>query len=126
MHLHPIMYVRDQYAERDFYELFGFERHYEGDDFPGFVAIRHGSAIIGLQKASNDHAAYATGLRWQFEVDRIDDIDRIISICLANGLEYEVIVEEGGERFRSRSVTVRSPAGITVWFEGPNEADSPE
>jgi hypothetical protein len=123
MQLHPIMYVSDQYAERDFYELFGFERHYEGDEFPGFLAIRHGLAVIGLQKASEDHAPYATGLRWQLEVDSVDDIEEIIAVCRTNGLEHDVIAEQGGGRFRSRCVTVRSPAGITVWFEGPNEAD---
>ena len=46
MQLHPIMYVADQYAERSFYELFGFERVYEGEEFPGFLAIGHGEAII--------------------------------------------------------------------------------
>ena len=56
------MYVADQYAERDFYELFGFERLYEGDEFPGFLAIRHGEAIIGLQKASLDTPSYFRGL----------------------------------------------------------------
>jgi hypothetical protein len=38
MQLHPIMYVGDQYAEREFYELFGFERHYEGEEFPAATA----------------------------------------------------------------------------------------
>jgi len=122
MQLHLIMYVPDQYAERDFYELFGFERHYEGSEFPGFLAIRHGSAIIGLQKASDDNPSYSTGLRWQFEVDRVDEIDEVIAVCVSHELDHEVMVEEGGERFRTRCVTVRSPAGIVVWFEGPNEA----
>ena len=45
MQLHPIMYVADQYAERSFYELLGFQRVYEGDEFPGFLAIQHGDAI---------------------------------------------------------------------------------
>jgi hypothetical protein len=58
MQLHPIMYVADQYAERSFYELFGFERVYEGEEFPGFLAIRLGEAVIGLQRASSG----ATGL----------------------------------------------------------------
>jgi Glyoxalase/Bleomycin resistance protein/Dioxygenase superfamily len=123
MQLHPIIYVADQYAERDFYELFGFERHCEGDEFPGFLAIRHGPALIGLQQASDDHPPYTTGLRWQFELDSVDDIEAIISVCRAHEIEHQVIEEDGGVRFRSRSVTVRSPAGITVWFEGPNEAD---
>jgi hypothetical protein len=116
------MYVQDQYSERDFYELFGFERVYEGDEFPGFLAIAHGSAIIGLQQASADNPAYHGGLRWQFEVDSIAELDEIIAICGTQGLPHDVIVEEGGSRFRRRCVTVRSPAGVLVWLEGPNEA----
>jgi hypothetical protein len=115
------MYVPDQYAERDFYELLGFERHYEGDEFPGFLALRNGSTIIGLQRASDQHPRYTTGLRWQFEVDRVDEIKHIISVCAANDLAHEVIVEEGGDRFLTHCVKVHSPAGVEVWFEGPNE-----
>jgi len=122
MELHPIMYVPDQYAERDFYELFGFEQVYEGDEFPSFLAIRHGSAVIGLQTASDDQPAYSDGLRWQFEVDSRADMDDIIAVCRTHELEHDVIVEEGGARFRRRCATVRSPAGVVVWFEGPNEA----
>lgn len=81
MELHPIMYVPDQYAEREFYELFGFERHYEGDEFPGFLAIRHGDAIIGLQRASAEHPAYTEGLRWQFELERVDELDEMLAAC---------------------------------------------
>lgn len=121
MELHPIMYVPDQYAERAFYELFGFEPVYEGDEFPGFLAIRNGSAVIGLQKASHDQPAYSTGLRWQFEVDSTDDLDEIIEICSAHQVEHHVIIEEAGDRFRRRCVTVRSPAGVVIWFEGPDE-----
>jgi hypothetical protein len=121
MELHPIMYVHDQYAERAFYELFGFQRHYEGPEFPGFLAIRHGQAIIGLQQSSRDHPAYAGGLRWQFEVDSAEEIDDIAAVCSSHELEFEIEVEEGGTAFRTRCVKVQSPAGVTVWFEGPNE-----
>lgn len=121
MQLHPIMYVPDQYAERDFYRLFGFESHYEGEEFPGFLAIRRGSAIIGLQKASERHPPYAGGLRWQFEAETIEEIDEVIAMCAAHDVDHEVHVEEGGERFRTRCVTIQSPAGVRVWFEGPNE-----
>jgi len=124
MELHPIMYVSDQYAERDFYELFGFKRVYEGDEFPGFLAIGHGSAVIGLQQASEDEPPYSGGLRWQFEVGSAAEMDAIIAVCRANELEHDVIVEEGGNRFRRRCATVRSPAGVVVWFEGPNEAEA--
>jgi hypothetical protein len=123
MQLHPIMYVADQYAERDFYELFGFERLYEGDEFPGFLAIRHGDAIIGLQRASGENPQYSGGLRWQFELAEAGELDQIIATCRAHNLDHDVVSEEGGDRFRRRLVTVRSPAGVTVWFEGANEAD---
>jgi hypothetical protein len=122
--LHPIMYVADQYAERSFYELFGFQREYEGDEFPGFLAVRHGEAIIGLQRASPEQPAYLHGLRWQFELDRADGVDEIIMICRAHGLEHDVVTEQGGDRFVRRLVAVKSPCGVTVWFEGANEADS--
>jgi hypothetical protein len=44
------MYVPDQYAERSCYELFGFERVYEGDEFPGFLAIQHGKRSSGCSE----------------------------------------------------------------------------
>lgn len=122
MELHPIMYVPDQYAERAFYELFGLERVYEGDEFPGFLAIANGSAVIGLQPASHEQPAYGHGLRWQFEVDSAAHMQDILNVCRARQLDHEVIAEEGGERFRRQCITVRSPAGVAVWFEGPNQA----
>lgn len=123
MQLHPIMYVADQYAEREFYERFGFERLYEGDEFPGFLAIRHGDAIIGLQRASSEHPPYADGLRWQFELAEESELDELIAICRAHNLVHDVVTEEGGDRFRRRLLKMRSPAGVTVWFEGANQAD---
>ena len=123
MQLHPIMYVADQYAEREFYERFGFERLYEGDEFPGFLAIRHGDAIIGLQRASSEHPPYSDGLRWQFELAEETELDEFIAICRAHDLVHDVVAEEGGDRFRRRLLKVRSPAGVTVWFEGANQAD---
>ena len=124
MQLHPIMYVADQYAERSFYELFGFERTYEGEEFPGFLAIRHGEAIIGLQRASPGQPAYTQGLRWQFELDAAHEVDEVIATCRQHNLPHEVVTERGGDRFRTRLVAVTSPSGITVWFEGPNEAEN--
>jgi hypothetical protein len=121
MRLHPIMYVPDQYAERDFYSLFGFTNRYEGDEFPGFLAIQHGEAVIGLQRASDENPAYQRGLRWQFEIDTADELEAIISICQARGLDHEVETERGGELFKTRLVKVQSPAGCLIWFEGPND-----
>ena len=106
-----------------FYELFGFERHYEGDEFPGFLAIRHGDAIIGLQRASSENPPYSEGPRWQFELTEAGELDQVIAIRQTRDLAYDVVSEEGGDRFRRRLVSVCSPAGVTVWFEGVNKAD---
>src|SRR5215468_294005 len=55
--LHPIMYVADQYAERSFYELFGFQRVYEGDEFPGFLAIRTGKRSLDFSARRPNYRA---------------------------------------------------------------------
>jgi hypothetical protein len=123
--LHPIMYVSDQYAERAFYELFGFQRWYEGEEFPGFLAVRHGNAIIGLQRASRESPAYSGGLRWQFELETAAQLDEVTATCRKHHLKHEQHVEQGGERFETRLVSVRSPNGVLVWFESPNEAATP-
>jgi hypothetical protein len=122
MKLHPIMYVPDQYVERDFYRRLGFEDHYEGDAFPGFLAIRHGEAIIGLQRASPAQPAYTAGLRWQFELSTVDELDDLIAICERDELDHEVAVEVGGPSFSTRVLAVSAPSGVRVWFEGPNQA----
>jgi hypothetical protein len=116
---HPIMYVPDPYAERDFFELFGFETVYEGDEFPGFLAVGSGDVRLGLSSngelpADGGHAA----IRWQFIVDDVDDI---IVACEQANLAYDVLVEEGGQTHRARCVKVESPNGMPIWFEGPNE-----
>ncbi|GAA3630926.1 hypothetical protein [Microlunatus ginsengisoli] len=122
MQLHPIMYVADQYAERDFCRRFGFEDHYEGDEFPGFLAIRHGAAVIGLQRSSAEQPAYEHGLRWQFELDSGEELDVLVSVCERGGLDHELSVESGGSRFRTRLLTVVAPSGVRVVFEEPGQA----
>jgi hypothetical protein len=124
MQLHPIMYVADQFAERRFYALFGFATVYEGEEFPGFLALQHGEAIIGLQRESEDHPKYREGLRWQFELETPEQIDSIISVCRTHALEHEVVTESGGSRFMTRIVKVRAPSGTLIWFESPNESPS--
>ncbi len=116
---HPILYVADPYAERDFFALFGFETVYEGNEFPGFLAIECGTVLFGLSR-NRDLAAAGThdGVRWQLLVDDVEDI---ATVCSQAGLECEVVVEEGGTTHRARIAKVTSPNGVPVWFEGPNE-----
>jgi hypothetical protein len=47
----------------------------------------------------------------------------MIAICRTHNLDHDVVTEQGGDRFHRRLLTVRSPASVTVWFEGANEAD---
>lgn len=116
---HPILYVTDPYAERDFFRQFGFETVYEGDEFPGFLAIQSGSVIFGLSGNKDLPPAAHEGVRWQF---RVADVDKIVETCDAASLACEFVVESGGDAHRARVVKVVSPNGVVVWFEGPNEA----
>ena len=116
---HPILYVADPHAERDFFIRFGFKTVYEGDEFPGFIAVECGSVCFGLSRNKELAATTAyDAVRWQLIVD---DVDEITSTCAAAGLACEVVVEEGGTTHRSRIAKVVSPNGVPVWFEGPNE-----
>jgi hypothetical protein len=38
----------------------------------------------------------------------------MIGICRAHNLDDDVVTEQGGDRFRRRLLTVRSPNGVTV------------
>jgi hypothetical protein len=118
--LHPILYVDDQYAERDFYRLFGFETVYEGPEFPGFLAVASGPVTFGLSTRPDLPRDGVANVRWQLMVD---DIDQITAACEAARLPYEVEVEVGGATHRTRLVKVRSPNAVQVWFEGPNELE---
>jgi hypothetical protein len=118
---HPILYVADPYAERDFFGRFGFTTLYEGEEFPGFLAVECGSVCFGL--SMNNELPLSGSyeqVRWQLMVD---DVDEIASVCAAAGLAYEVLIEEGGTTHRARIVKVASPNGVPVWFEGPNELE---
>jgi hypothetical protein len=117
---HPILYVADPYAERDFLHRFGFETTYEGDEFPGFLAVACGAVRFGLSENRQLDATAHDGVRWQLMVDDVSDIE---SVCAAAHLPCEVVIEEGGTTHRARLAKVTSPNGVTVWFEGPNEIE---
>lgn len=117
---HPILYVDDPRAERDFYAEFGFETAYEGDEFPDFIAVKASSALFGL---SSNHPPVDgdpyRAVRWQLMVD---DVDEIVAICRRQGRRCEIEVENPTASHFVRIAKVRSPNGVLVWFEGPNEA----
>jgi hypothetical protein len=101
--------------------LFGFETIYEGVEFPGFLAVRCGTAVFGLSDNKDLPSSGAhEGVRWQLIVD---DVDEIASVCTRAELAFDIIVEEGGTTHRARIARVTSPNGVLVWFEGPNEIE---
>ncbi len=101
---HPILYVADPYAERDFFARFGFDTVYEGDEFPDFLAVQCGSVIFGISGNKEDLPLTAhEGVRWQF---RVDDVDELVAVCESVGLANEVIVETCGETQLARIVKV--------------------
>ena len=55
---HPILYVAEPYAERDFFIRFGFETFYEGDEFPGFLAVKLRLSPIWLSSSSRHKIHY--------------------------------------------------------------------
>lgn len=114
------MYVPDQYRERAFYEALGFSTVYEGEEFPGFLALSRGGSIFGLQASSEQHPPYAGGLRWQFEVETETELAEVIGACEAHSFDHRLVEERGGDRFHTWILVVRSPAGVDVWIEGPS------
>jgi catechol 2,3-dioxygenase-like lactoylglutathione lyase family enzyme len=118
--LHPILYVTDAQAERAFFEQFGFRTTFEGEEFPGFLAVEAGTARFGISSNRGPLQSPAhEGVRWQLLVD---DVEAVVAVCTAQGWAFEEDVEVGGSTHRARIVKVLSPNGVTVWFEGPNEA----
>jgi len=98
--LHPIVYVDDPHAERDFYAAFGFQTTYEGAEFPGFVALSAGRATFAVSQRDNGPRGGSDAIRWQFTVRSVDDI---AAVCESNGYDHEVITERGGDMFRTES-----------------------
>jgi hypothetical protein len=91
------------------------------------LAIGHGAAIIGCQGVVRN-LPYGGGLRWQFELTKPGELERIIAICDAQHLTYDVVAEEAGIAFSNASTrSVSQPAshkdarvvGSTLWPLSP-------
>jgi catechol 2,3-dioxygenase-like lactoylglutathione lyase family enzyme len=111
--LQPILNVRSVQAEREFYVRLGFEVSHESD---GFVALSCGAPVLfGLQQGEQgDPASFERQMYWQFGVDSVGDLARR---CEREGIPIESppALQEWGEWV----LTLRSPSGYRVTFEGP-------
>ena len=120
---HPILYVADPNFKRDFFRHFGFETVYEGDEFPGFLAVECGSVCFGLSgnKELPETTAYDC-VRWQLLVDNVDEI---VSVCAAAALPCEVIIGEGGTTSFTYSKDYLAQRGSRSGSRVPTNSASP-
>ena len=113
----PIVLVSDLDAEVEFYSKLGFRIIYQGEEFPGFVALESGAVGFGLQQDSSFEPSHIRSvLVWQFQVRSLRPFMRIA---------YEHHWRTNGPRQYwpeqdAWEFTVYSPNGYPLVVEGPN------
>ncbi len=110
----PILYVRDLDSEVDFYTSLGFEITYQGDEFPGFIALNSGEFEFGLkEKEDFDPLQAEASFVWQMEVD---SFTKVLAICVERALEYS----EPKQYWEARDaweMTVQTPNGYSLHLD---------
>jgi lactoylglutathione lyase len=113
----PIVSVSDLAATQRFYEKLGFEQEYqfppEGE--PGFVAMKRGTATIGIGaggEAGQDRFGY-----WVY----VDDVDATVERLRADGAP--VVAEPDEQPWGERVAMTRDPAGNLVYLGSLASAD---
>lgn len=116
--LQPILHVHDVPAEVEFYQKLGFSVITQD---PDFAALQYGDRILfGLQPIPEEADLSLTGLVWQIGVA---DIDQIIQVCLKNKIDLYTLPAE--QSWGEWLMSVRSPNGILVYFEGLRSKPDP-
>ncbi len=110
----PIIYVRDLDAEVEFYKNFGFEISYEGDEFPGFIALRCESFEFGVEAKSDFEPESAqASFVWQMETD---SFSKVRAVCKAKGYKFSE-PKCYWEEWDSWEMQVQTPNGYTLHFD---------
>ena len=110
----PILYVRELDQEVEFYAHLGFEISYQGDEFPGFVALRNNNNEFGLsEKKDFDPAKARDSFVWQMETD---SFSKIIAICNEQGFEYASPKQYWQER-DAWEMQVKTPNGYLLHLD---------
>src|SRR5262245_21132739 len=116
----PIVFVGDAAAERDFYLKLGFEISYEGPEYPGLVALQHGTVEFGIeQRADFDPETPGHVLVWQFGVS---DLDAAKSVLDDAEIPYEEMLQTPRADWRYRILQTTTPNGYSLVLEGEREA----
>ena len=111
----PIIYVKDLDAEVQFYETFGFQISYQGDEFPNFIAIAQGDLEFGIERKETFNADEANrSILWQFQVD---DLSEAVRICQRSSYKHTPPVKYW-EAADGWEMQVWSPNGYTINLEG--------
>jgi predicted enzyme related to lactoylglutathione lyase len=105
--------VRDVQAESTFYRQLGFEVF---DEMGGFIAMSYGDCILfGLQEEPHSNpSGFAKHAIWQIGAE---DINVVFKTCQQQGLD--IIQEPELQKWDEWIMSVVSPNGYTVLFEGP-------
>ena len=113
----PILYVRDLQAETAFYQALGLQITYQGDDFPGFIAIGCEQLEFGLEtKPDFDPDSVSKVLAWQFEVDSL-----LPFVQLAERKRWDYQAPSCYWQAEDQwSMSIRTPNGYQLGVEGPN------
>jgi catechol 2,3-dioxygenase-like lactoylglutathione lyase family enzyme len=110
----PILYVRDLAPEVEFYQRLGFEISYQGEDFPGFIALRKDSIEFGLETRDGfDPERANDSLAWQMEMD---SFSKVIAICKKHAIEHSEPQQYWAE-MNAWAMKVRTPNGYTLHLE---------
>lgn len=110
----PILFVKDIESETEFYMSLGFEISYQGDEFPGLVALRNGGVEFGLEERANvDASKVNDSFSWQMEAD---NLNKIIAICQARNIKHSKPRQYWEER-DAWEMQVHTPNGYTLNIE---------
>jgi hypothetical protein len=111
----PIIYVKDLDAEVKFYETFGFQISYQGDEFPNFIAMAQGDLEFGIERKDTFNADEANrSILWQFQVD---DLSEAVRICQQSPYKHTP-PEKYWEAADGWEMQVWSPNGYKINLEG--------
>ena len=111
----PILKAKDLDAEVEFYLSLGFELSYNDEDFK---AVKYGDCIeFGLsRKADVNVEGVSQHFTWQIAVNSVQEV---LDICREKNLEVVQGLKKYTYDFGDVStITVRSPNGYHVVFEG--------
>ena len=110
----PILFVEDLESEISFYTTLGFEISYQGEEFPGFVGLRHGDIEFGLEKKENfDPQKAKQSFIWQMGTD---NFSKVIEICKENAIEYTA-PKQYWEKMDAWEMIIKTPNGYNLQLE---------